>query len=85
MPADPHARGVEPLTYRIEYGEEHTADFKVTVFEHPRLERADARITYPDYTELQPKRIEDTKRISAVEGSVVDFDFQLNKTVASAR
>ncbi len=74
-----------PLTYRVEFGEEQTPEFKVTVFEHPRLERADAQITYPTYTELPTKRIEDTKRISAVEGSTVDFDFQLNKPVASAR
>ncbi|HWN94011.1 MAG TPA: hypothetical protein VNT99_03175, partial [Methylomirabilota bacterium] len=80
----PEVRG--PLSYRVEYGDgERTADFKVTVFEHPRLERADAQITYPAYTELPTKRIEDTKRVSAVEGSVVDFDFQLNKPVASAR
>jgi hypothetical protein len=75
-----------PLSYRIEYGDgDHTADFQVKVFEHPRLERADAQITYPSYTELPTKRVEDTKRISAVEGSVVDFDFQLNKPVATAR
>ena len=80
----PEVRG--PLSYRVEYGEtERTPDFNVTVFEHPRLERADAQLTYPTYTELPTKRIEDTKRVSAVEGSVVDFDFQLNKPVATAQ
>src|ERR1043166_5750765 len=74
-----------PLAYHIEYGEDHTADFKVTVFEHPRLERADANITYPSYTELPPKRIEDTKRVSAVEGSTVDLALQLNKPVTTAQ
>ncbi len=80
----PEVRG--PLSYRVEYGEgERTTDFNVTVFEHPRLERADAQITYPAYTELPQKRIEDTKRVSAVEGSTVDFDFQLNKPVTTAQ
>jgi hypothetical protein len=74
-----------PLGYRIEYSAEQTAEFKVTVFEHPRLERADANITYPAYTELPPKRIEDTKRVSAVEGSTVELTLNLNKPVASAR
>ena len=74
-----------PLGYRIEYGEDKTTDFKVTVFEHPRLERADANITYPAYTELPPKRIEDTKRVSAVEGSTVDLTLNLNKPVATAQ
>ena len=74
-----------PLTYRVEYAEEKTREFTVTVYEHPRLERADALITYPAYTELSPKRIEDTKRVSAVEGSTVELTLQLNKPVASAR
>ena len=74
-----------PLTYRVEYAEEKTREFTVTVYEHPRLERADALITYPAYTELPPKRIEDTKRVSAVEGSTVELTLQLNKPVASAR
>jgi hypothetical protein len=74
-----------PLSYRIEYADEHTADFKVTVFEHPRLERADAQITYPSYTELPQKRIEDTKRVSAVEGSTVELSLQLNKPVTTAQ
>ena len=74
-----------PLTYRVEYAEQKTREFTVIVYEHPRLERADALITYPAYTELPPKRIEDTKRVSAVEGSTVELTLQLNKPVASAR
>jgi hypothetical protein len=74
-----------PLGYRVEFSAEQTAEFKVTVFEHPRLERADANITYPAYTEMPPKRIEDTKRVSAVEGSTVELTLNLNKPVASAR
>src|SRR5438132_10197271 len=32
------------LTYHVEYAGQQTRDFKVSVFEHPRLERADAKI-----------------------------------------
>ena len=72
------------LSYRIEYGGERTRDFKVTTFEFPRLERADAKVTFPEYTGLPEKTIEDTRRVSAVEGSVLDYTFHLNKPVKSA-
>lgn len=72
------------LTYRVEYGGESTRDFKVTTFEFPRLERADAKVTFPEYTGLPVKTIEDTRRVSAVEGSALDYTFHLNKPVKSA-
>jgi hypothetical protein len=74
----------DTLTYRIEYGGETTRDFKVTTFEFPRLERADAKVTYPEYTGLAEKTIEDTRRVSAVEGSALGYTFHLNKQVKSA-
>jgi hypothetical protein len=88
--ADPVFGGSVPevasdLTYRVEYSGDHTKDFHVKVFEYPRLERADVGINYPEYTGLEHKRIEDTRRLSAVEGSKVDLNLQLNKPVASAR
>ncbi len=70
--------------YRVEYAGEATRTFQVKVFEHPRLERADATIHYPEYTHLPEKLIPDTRRISAVEGSKVEVAFQLNKPVKSA-
>jgi hypothetical protein len=73
------------LTYRVEYAGNHTRDFKVGVFEYPRLERADAKISYPDYTGLPEKTIENTRRVSAVEGSALDYTFHLNKPVRSAK
>jgi hypothetical protein len=73
------------MSYRVEYGGKKTRDFKVKVFEFPRLERADADLTFPEYTALSPKRIENTRRISAVEGSTCDWTLQLNKPVVQAR
>lgn len=72
------------LTYRVEYGEERTRDFRVTTFEFPRLERADAKVAFPAYTGLPEKTIEDTRRVSAVEGSGLEYTFHLNKPVKSA-
>ena len=73
------------LTYHIEYRGQRTKDFKVTVFEHPKLVRSDVDLKFPDYTKLVPKHIEDTRRVSAVEGTKLDFALQLNKPVKSAR
>ncbi|GAB1488373.1 hypothetical protein MASR2M8_08180 [Opitutaceae bacterium] len=72
------------FTYRLEYEGKRTEDFKVTVFEHPRLERADAQLVFPAYTSLPEKRIEDTRRISAVEGTQLSMELQLNKPVETA-
>lgn len=72
------------LTYRVEYAGGATRDFAVKVFEHPRLERADARLVFPDYTRLPEKNVADTRRVSAVEGTKLGLSFQLNKPVKSA-
>jgi hypothetical protein len=88
--ADPVFGGSVPevvtnLSYYVEYSGDRTKDFHVKVFEYPRLERADVDINYPEYTGLEHKRIEDTRRLSAVEGSKVDLNLQLNKPVVAAR
>ena len=73
------------LVYHVEYDGQRTRDFNVRVFEYPRLERADAQITYPPYTGLPPKRIENTRRFTVLEGSRLELAVQLNKPVATAR
>src|SRR6266568_2319957 len=88
--ADPMFGGSVPdvssnLLYHVEYAGQRTRDFKVAVFEYPRLERADANLTFPDYTGQPPKRVANTRRLSAVEGSRLDLDLELNKPVISAR
>ncbi len=88
--SDPFFGGTVPnvtndFLYHLEYGARRTRDYRVTVFEHPRLERADATITYPDYTRLPPQHIENTRRVSAVEGSRLDVALLLNKPIVSAR
>lgn len=75
----------EEVRYRLEYAGQATRDYRVTVFEYPRLERSDATLTFPDYTQQKAQKIPDTRRLSAVEGSQLDLELQLNKPVASAR
>ncbi len=88
--ADPVFGGSVPevaadFTYHVDYGGRSTREFNVKVFEHPRLVRADADLTFPGYTKIQPKHIDDTRRVSAVEGTKLGFTLQLNKPVASAK
>jgi len=73
------------LNYRLVYGNQATRDFQISVFEYPRLEQADARLSFPDYTGEEPREIKDTRRISAVEGARLDLDLKLNKPVVQAR
>jgi hypothetical protein len=72
------------LGYRVEYAGNITRDFRVTVFEHPRLDRADAHLKFPEYTHLPEKDIPDTRRVSAVVASLLDVQFHLNKPVRRA-
>ncbi len=73
------------LAYRVEYAGRATRDFRVKVFEHPRLDRADARVRFPEFAKLPEKTIADTRRVSAVQGATIDVAFQLNKPVQSAQ
>ena len=73
------------LYYRIEYDGKSSRQYSVSVFEYPRVERIDVKIESPSYTKLADKIIEDTHRISAVEGSKIQLTIQMNKPVKSAK
>jgi hypothetical protein len=75
----------EDFSYRVEFAGQRTKEFSVKIFEHPKLERADAKLQFPAYTQLPEKTIEDTRRVSAVEDSTLGYVLQLNKPVKSAR
>jgi len=71
--------------YRVEYANDKTADYKITVFDYPALARADAALEFPGYTGLTNRTIPDTLRVSAVEGTRLTYTLELNKPVARAR
>ena len=74
----------EELDYYIELGGQTTKTFHVTVFEYPRLDRADARLVYPSYTSLEERLVQDVRTVSVVEGTQVTLICNLNKPVKSA-
>ncbi len=74
-----------PLSYHVAYDDSTSDTYQVTVFEYPRLIRANARLIYPDYTSREPKLVQDIRHVSAVVGTELTIICQLNKKVSSAR
>ncbi|HVS71918.1 MAG TPA: hypothetical protein VHQ47_11740 [Phycisphaerae bacterium] len=72
------------LSYAVKYGDQQTRWYKATVFDYPDLKQADAHLKYPDYTKQPEKTIEDTRSVTAVEGTKATLSFHLNKPVAEA-
>ena len=75
----------EAFSYHVDYDGKKSETYQVTVYEHPSLDRADASLKYPTYTKLPARKVEDTRRLSAVEGTKLSYQFHLNKPVSSAR
>ena len=70
--------------YYVDYEGKSTEEFRLTVFDLPALAQANAALDYPDYTGLTDRRIEDTRRVSAVEGTRVEYEFLVNKPLRRA-
>lgn len=73
------------LVYYLEYEGQRSREFVVDVFELPRLEKSDVELAFPEYTGRAPSRVEETRRVSAVEGSDLTLSLVLNKPVVVAR
>ena len=67
--------------YHITFENAQSDDFKIDVFEYPRLVQADATINSPDYLEEEPREVTDTRKITVMEGSRIDWKLTLNKPV----
>ncbi len=78
------ARIDSDLVYRIEFDGESSGEFSIGTFVHPELETADAEITPPAYAGQEPKKIENTRKVSVLEGSDLAWTMKINKAVAAA-
>jgi hypothetical protein len=74
----------EPLDYHVALTGHTSETYHVTVFEYPRLVRADAKLVYPEYTGLEERFVQDVRTISAVVGTELTLLCHLNKPVVSA-
>ncbi len=75
----------DDLSYRVRYDGRWSDAYQVTVFDYPRLERLDVEIVFPEYAAQAPKLVEDTRRVTALEGSQLTILCRLNKPVATAQ
>jgi hypothetical protein len=73
------------ISYVVKYADKETRPYKVTVFDYPELKQADAKLKFPEYTKLAEKLVEDTRAVTAVEGTRATLTFRLNKPVKDAQ
>ncbi len=74
----------ESSHYYIEFPRKETARYRLEVYDLPALAQADAFLDYPEYTGIRDRLTEDTRRVSAVEGTILNYQFLVNKPLATA-
>ena len=72
------------LKYEVQFAEDRSDEFDVSVFEYPQLIRGDAQLSYPEYTRMENREMQDVRRVSAVQGTEASLTFHLNKPVETA-
>lgn len=75
----------EDTVYHVVYDGRRTEEFEIKTFAFPDLERADATVHPPEHLNLPSETVEDTRSVSAFEGSEITLEFLLNKPVAEAK
>ncbi|NQV27977.1 MAG: hypothetical protein HQ518_26810 [Rhodopirellula sp.] len=71
--------------YQIQFDDQRTEVFRISVYDLPRVAQVDALIEFPSYSDMPNELIEDTWRVSTVEGSSVVLKCRLNKQIADGR
>ena len=70
--------------YSVVYDGQQGERYRLSVFEYPALKSSQATLDYPEFTGRDDKVINNTRRLTAVEGTGLTFDFQFNKPLTSA-
>ncbi len=70
--------------YSVVYDEQQGELYRLSVFEFPELKSSQARLDYPKFTGREDKVVNNTRRLTAVEGTGLTFDFEFNKPLKSA-
>jgi hypothetical protein len=73
-----------PVTYRVEVGSIRSNDYAVRLFEFPALVQSDAAIDSPSYARRETRVVEDTRRVTVVDGAKLRWSMSFNKPLASA-
>ncbi|MCO8125360.1 hypothetical protein NHH03_26715, partial [Stieleria sp. TO1_6] len=75
----------QSMTYHVVTDTWSSEPYSVTVFEYPELIRSDAELRFPQYTNMTQRNVEDTFKVSVVEGTEVTWKLLLNKPVETCR
>ncbi len=75
----------EDILYRIAFDTHETTDYRITVYDLPTLVRSDLQLTFPGYTNLEPKVLADAFEATVVEGTQIAIHCHVNKPLVSAR
>ncbi|MEO1843373.1 MAG: hypothetical protein ABGZ37_03745, partial [Akkermansiaceae bacterium] len=70
-------------SYRISFGDQQSAEFKIVTFVLPEIESVDVEIEQPPGSDLPSKTVKDTKRITVLEGSTLRLKVRTNVPIAS--
>ncbi|QDV80186.1 hypothetical protein [Botrimarina mediterranea] len=73
------------LTYRIEAGDAHSANYQVEVLTAPTIAPVMVRYEYPPYTGYQPREVEGVGDLRAIEGTRVTMSVEANLPIESAQ
>ena len=71
----------DDFAYHIAFGDQQSKTYQITTFEYPRLDRANATVTPPTFVGTEPKVLEDVRKFTAYEESMVRLELVLNKPV----
>jgi hypothetical protein len=70
--------------YSVVYDGQQGELYRLSVFDYPALKSSQAKLEFPEFTGRDEKVINNTRRLTAVEGTGLTFDFQFNKPLTSA-
>lgn len=77
----------EDTTYYISFierGEQSSQQYRISLFDLPRIEQIDVAFDYPDYTGLEDTLEEDGGDMVVPEGTVVNLNVTFNKAIEQA-
>lgn len=75
---------IDPLEYEVQVGQRRSDRFNIAVWTPPQVEGVNLTYNYPDYLGLEDKHVPSAGDISAVEGTEVTVEVEVNKPLAEA-
>ncbi len=74
----------EPITYFVEYDQQRSDPFNISLYEFPDVSRINVTYSYPSYTGLSPRTEEDTGDVRGLKGSRVTLSVETTGAVEKA-